>query len=76
MEHGYFLSNRSGKKMTKQVLSKKLTSITKRKLGKGFSVQLLRILYAMQHRGVLETAKEVSKKLMHSQEQSLQYSKK
>ena len=75
-DHEHLLTNRSGGKMSKQVLSKRLTSITKKHLGKGFSVQLLRILFAMQHRRVLETAKEVSKKLMHSPEQSLQYSKK
>ena len=62
--------------MSKQVLSKKLMSITKKRIGKIFSVQLIRILYAMRNRGVLESAKEVSEKLLHSQEQSLQYAKK
>ena len=75
-DHGNLLTNKSGGKMSKQVLSKRLTFLTKHRIGKGFSVQLLRILYAMQHRKVLETAKEVSKKLLHSQEQSLQYAKK
>ena len=75
-DHGFLLSNKSGGKMTKQVLSKRLISVTKKRIGKGFSVQFLRILYAMQNRKVLETAKEVSKKLMHSPEQSLMYSKK
>jgi hypothetical protein len=75
-EHGYLLSNQSKQKMTKQVLSKKLMALTKRRIGKTFSVQLLRILYAMKHRDVLESAKEVSEKLLHSQEQSLQYAKK
>ena len=75
-DHGFLLSNRNGGKMSKQVLSKRLTQVTKSRIGKGFSVQLLRVLYAMEHRKTLETAKEVSEKLMHSQEQSLQYSKK
>jgi hypothetical protein len=75
-DHGYLLSNQGKKKMSKQVLSKKLMSITKKRIGKNFSVQLIRILYAMRNRGVLESAKEVSEKLLHSQEQSLQYAKK
>ena len=74
--HGYLLSNQKGAKMSKQVLSKKLMKLTKSRIGKEFSVQLLRILYAMKNRDVIESAKEVSSKLLHSQEQSLQYAKK
>jgi len=74
--HGFLLSNRKGEKMSKQVLSKTLMRITKERIGKSFSTQLLRILYAMRNRDVIESAKEVSEKLMHSQEQSLQYAKK
>jgi hypothetical protein len=75
-DHGYLLTNQSKQKMSKQVLSKKLMAITKRRIGKNFSVQLIRILYAMRNRGILESAKQVSEKLLHSQEQSLQYAKK
>jgi hypothetical protein len=75
-EHGFLLSNIQGKKMSKQVLSKRLMEITRKKIGKSFSVQLLRILYAMRNRDVIETAKEVSEKLLHSQKQSLMYAKK
>ena len=75
-KHGYLLSNQSKGKMTKQSLSKKLMAITKKRIGREFSVQLLRILYAMKNRDVIESAKEVSEKLLHSQEQSLLYSKK
>ena len=75
-DHGFLLSNRSGKKMSKQVLSKRLMKITKARIGKGFGVQFMRILYAMQNRKVLETAKEVAQKLMHNQSQSILYSKK
>lgn len=74
--HGYLLTNRAGKKMSRQTLSKRLMKITSEKIGKKFSVQLLRILYAMKNRGIIETAKEVSEKLMHSPEQSLMYAKK
>ena len=74
--HGYLLTNQSKNRMTRQVLSKKLMSITKKRIGKKFSTQLLRILFAMKHRGIIESAKEVSDKLLHSQEQSLQYAKK
>ena len=74
--HGYLLSNNKGEKMSKQVLSKKLMKLTKARIGKQFSVQLLRILYAMKNRDIIESAKEVSSKLLHSQEQSLQYAKK
>ena len=74
--HGYLLTNRKGEKMSKQVLSKTLMRITKARIGKSFSTQLLRILYAMRNRDVIESAKEVSDKLMHSQAQSLQYAKK
>ena len=75
-KHGFLLSNRKGEKMSKQVLSKTLMRITKARIGKSFSTQLLRILYAMKNRGIIESAKEVSEKLMHSQEQSLHYAKK
>jgi hypothetical protein len=75
-EHGYLLSNARGQKMSKQVLSKRLMGITSKRIGKSFSVQLLRILYAMRNRDVIETAKEVSEKLLHSQKQTLQYAKK
>ena len=74
--HGYLLSNKKGGKMSKQVLSKTLMRITSTRIGKKFSVQLLRILYAMKNRDVIESAKDVSAKLLHSQEQSLQYAKK
>ena len=74
--HGYLLTNRKGSKMSKQVLSKRLMKLTKTRIGKKFSVQLLRILYAMKNRGIIESAKEISEKLLHNQEQSLQYAKK
>jgi hypothetical protein len=74
--HGFLLSNSRGGKMSKQVLSKRLMGITSKRIGKKFSVQLLRILYAMRNRDVIESAKEVSDKLLHSQKQSLQYAKK
>jgi hypothetical protein len=75
-KHGFLLSNKRGDKMTKQVLSKRLSKITSQRIGKSFSVQLLRILFAMRNRDVIESAKEVSDKLLHSQKQSLQYAKK
>ena len=74
--HGFLLSNKRGDKMSKQVLSKRLSKITSQRIGKSFSVQLLRILFAMRNRDVIESAKEVSEKLLHSQKQSLQYAKK
>ena len=75
-DHGFLLTNRKGGKMSKQVLSKTLMKLTKARIGKAFSTQFLRILYAMKNRDVIESAKEVSDKLLHSQEQSLQYAKK
>ena len=74
--HGFLLTNSSGGKMSKQVLSKRLMKITKQRINKAFSVQLIRILFAMSNRGVLETSKEVSEKLMHSAKTSLEYAKK
>lgn len=74
--HGFLLTNKSKARMTKQVLSKRLMTITKKRIGRSFSVQLLRILFAMKNRDVLETAKQVSDKLLHSQKQSLEYAKK
>ena len=75
-DHGFLLTNKNGGKMSKQVLSKTLMRITKQRIGKAFSSQLIRILFAMSNRGVIESAKEVNEKLMHSSEQSLQYAKK
>ena len=74
--HGYLLTNSAGGKMSKQVLSKRLMKITKARIGSRFSVHLIRVLYAMANRGVLESSAVVSEKLMHSQKQSLQYAKK
>jgi len=74
--HGRLLSNKKGGAMSKQVLSKTLMRITDKRIGKRFSTQLLRILYAMKNKNIIETAKEVSDKLMHSQKQSLDYAKK
>ena len=76
VKHPNLLSNRNRGPMSKQVLSKRLLTLTRKRIGKSFSTQLLRILYAMKHRGILESAKKVSEKLLHSQEQSLQYAKK
>ena len=75
-EHNYLLTNAAGNKMTKQVLSKNLQTTFRKRVGKTFSVQLIRVLYAMKNRGVIESAKEVSRKLLHSTEQSLMYAKK
>lgn len=74
--HGYLLSNNGAGKMTKQALSKKIMAITRKRIGRSFSVQLLRVLYAMKNRDVIETAKTVADKLLHSQTQSLSYAKK
>ena len=74
--HGYLLTNRKGLKMSKQVLSKTLMRLTKKRIGKRFSTQFLRILYALKNLDVIETAAEVSDKLLHSQKQSLLYAKK
>ena len=74
--HGHLLSNNSAGKMSKQALSKKLMGITRKRIGRSFSVQLLRVLYAMKNRDIIETAKAVSDKLLHSQAQSLSYAKK
>jgi len=75
-DHGKLLTNKKGGAMSKQVLSKTLMKLTQARIGKRFSTQLLRILYAMRNRDVIESAKEVSEKLLHSQEQSLMYAKK
>ena len=61
--------------MSRQVLSKTLMRITGARVGKKFSTQLLRILYAMKNRDVIESATAVSAKLLHSTDQSLQYAK-
>ena len=75
-EHGFLLSNQNKNKMSKQVLSKTLMATTKKRIGKEFSVQLIRILFAMKNRDIIETAKEVSEKLLHSAKQTLAYAKK
>ena len=75
-EHGFFLSNRDKHKLSKQSLSKHLLRITKKHLSKSFSVQFLRILFAMQNRGIITSAAEVAEKLLHDPKQSLKYAKK
>ena len=76
VDHDFLLTNKNKTKMTKQVLSKTLMRITKNRIGKSFSTQLIRILYAMKNRDIIESAKEVSEKLLHNAKQSFQYAKK
>jgi len=74
--HKYLLTNKMKRQMTKQVLSKTLQRLTREKFGKSFSTQILRVMFAMKHRDVIEKAKQISKDLLHSQEQNLEYAKK
>ena len=75
--HGKLLSNIRGEALTRNGLSKLLTRLTEKLLGrKGFSASLIRVLKATKFRSALEKSKSLADEMMHTQKQNFQYSRK
>ena len=76
-KHGKLLTNVQGSALSRNGLSKLLTRLTEKLLGKkGFSASLIRVLKSTKHRSMLEQSKALADEMMHSQKQNLAYSRK
>ena len=75
--HGKLLTNKVGGPLSRNGLSKLLTRLTEKLLGrKGFSASLIRVLKATKFRKELEAAKGLSEEMLHTQKQNFEYSRK
>jgi len=75
--HGKLLTNRLGGPLSRNGLSKLLTRITEKLLGrKGFSASLIRVLKATKFAKELEISKKLSEEMLHTQKQNFEYSRK
>ena len=75
-DHGFLLSTKGGKKLSRQGLSILLSRTTEKYMGKRISSQIIRVLKATKFRAATEKAAEVAKEMMHSEKQHMQYTKK
>ena len=75
-QHGFLLSTKGGKKLSRQGLSILLSRTTEKYMGKRISSQIIRVLKATKFRAQTEKANEIAKEMMHSSKQHLQYTKK
>ena len=75
-DHGFLLSTKGGKKLSRQGLSILLSRTTEKHMGKRISSQIIRVLKATKFRAATEKAAEVAKEMMHSEKQHMQYTKK
>ena len=74
--HGYLLSTKSGKKLSRKGLSNLLSRTTEKYIGKRISAQIIRVLKATKYKKQTEEAAEIAQEMLHSKEQHLQYTKK
>ena len=75
-DHGFLLSTKGGKKLSRQGLSILLSRTTEKYMGKRISSQIIRVLKATKYRAATEKAAAVAKEMMHSEKQHMQYTKK
>lgn len=76
-KHGKLLTNIRGGALSRNGLSKLLTRLTEKLLGKkGFSASLIRVLKSTKHRDILEKSKALADEMMHSEKENLAYSRK
>ena len=74
--HGKLLTNHQGGPLSRNGLSKLLTRLTEKLLGKkGFSASLIRVLKSTKHRKTLEDSKALAEEMIHSEKQNLAYSR-
>ena len=76
VEHDFLLTARSGKPMSKRGYSQILAKVTEEMLGKKVGPRILRVLYATEHKDILDAAKEIQDKMLHgNQKQTKQYTR-
>ena len=73
--HGKLLTNNRGDALSRNGLSKLLQKLTAQHFDKGFSTQLIRVLFATQHSSEIMKAKELTDELQHSLAQSVRYTR-
>ena len=77
VDHDFLLTARSGKPMTKRSYSQLLSKTFNELLGKKVGVRILRVLYATEHREILEKAAEIQNTMLHgNQKQTKNYTRK
>ena len=64
-DHNYLLVNAKGGKLSKKGLGVLLQKLTKQFTGKAFGSRLIRVLFATEHKKVLDKALKISKQMMH-----------
>ena len=74
--HGFLLSTKGGKKLSRKGLSNLLSRTTEKYIGKRISAQIIRVLKATKFKKQTEEAAELAKEMLHGKEQHLQYTKK
>ena len=74
--HGYLLSTKSGKKLSRKGLSNLLSRTTEKYIGKRISAQIIRVLKATKFKKQTEEVADLAKEMLHGKDQHLQYTKK
>ena len=74
--HGFLLSTKGGKKLSRTGLSLFLSRLTEKYVGKKLSAQLIRVLKATKYRAETEKSAELAREMMHGGKQHEQYTKK
>ena len=75
-DHGFLLSTKMGKKLSRTGLSLFLSRLTEKYVGKRLSAQIIRVLKATKYRAQTEKSAEIAKEMLHGDKQHLQYAKK
>jgi hypothetical protein len=76
VEHNYLLSTRTGKRMTRATMGKALHKVTKEILGKSFGSRIIRVLAATESKQEIDKIADLSDKMLHTTEQTKQYTRK
>ena len=76
VDHEFLFSNKKGEPMTKKAFSQALIKLTNDRLGKRIGSRLIRVMYATSEKDKLDAADEVTNKMLHSREQTRQYTRK
>ena len=77
VDHDFLLTARSGKPMTKRGYSQILSKTFEELLGKKVGVRILRVLYATEHKDIIDKAKDIQDKMLHgNQKQTKNYTRK
>jgi hypothetical protein len=74
--HGKLLTSQTGTALNRNGLSKLLTRLTQKLLGKrGFSASLIRVFKATKHRDQIEATRKLQDEMGHSAKQQFEYSR-